>query len=240
MRKIINRIKDAFFTPKAGMFQAYRGISTYVAPTDPELYRSLLPNVFSMPKQPKVFLFVVDYKKVIPWPMSPYLEASVVLASSYRGKEGWHVITMPVTKVVPMKGGRNIGFPKYVADEIRLEKVSKGWCGEERHESVSRLRLDFTPGLTRELKPWEEQMWADPAFFQGSCHLLLPPGEGPEKIRVTFDHRVQPAWSPEMGMVRITVGSEMPWAGLIAETTVAPGAFNTFVGGTNLISERMD
>jgi hypothetical protein len=184
-------------------------------------------------------MFVVDYTKVFPWPIIPYLEASVVLASSYGGQEGWHVLTMPVTEKVPMEAGRAMGFPKYIADEIRLEEAAGHWQGEERHEGASRLRLEFTPGLTRELEPWEKELWDDPSFFRGECHLLFPPAEGPHKVRVTFDHRVPPNWSPVMGMVDIAVHPTMPWAGLLAPGLLAPGTFNRFVGGTNLIAERM-
>jgi hypothetical protein len=222
------------------MFRAYHGIQTCVVPADLELYRSLLPEVFSMPARPVVLLFVVSYTKVVPWPMTPYLETSVVLASSYAEQEGWHVLTMPVTEKVPMEGGRAMGFPKYIADQIRLEETEGGWHGEERHEGASRLRLAFTPGLTRELEGWEQDMWDDPAFFRGECHLLLPPGEGPGKVRVTFDHRVPPHWSPVMGMVRVTVNAEMPWAGLVPPGLSAPGTFNRFAGGTNLVAEGMD
>jgi hypothetical protein len=221
------------------MFREFRGVSTFVEPADVELYRRLLPEVFSMPQQPMVMLFVADYVKVVPWPMTRYQEAAVVLASSYGGEEGWHVLTMPVTKRVALDGGRAMGFPKYVADEIRLEPVGEGWCGEEVHEGQSRLRLEHTPGLTRELVPWEKEIWDDPAFFRGVCHLLLPPGEGPTRIRVGFDHRVPPNWSPVLGMVRVTVGPAMPWAGLIPTDAVAPGTFTRFVGGINLAPERM-
>ena len=239
MRQLFQRLRRAYFTPKKGMFRAYHGINTFVAPADLELYRSLLPEAFSMPEKPQVLLFVVNYTKVVPWPMTPYLEASVVLVSSHAGQEGWHVLTMPVSEQVPMEGGRAMGFPKYVADEIRLDEVGEGWQGEERHEGASRLRLEFTPGLTRELEPWEKEMWDDPAFFRGECHLLLPPGEGPDKMRITFDHRVPPRWAPTMGMVEVTVNSEMPWAGLVPPGTSALGSFNRFVGGTNLVAERM-
>jgi hypothetical protein len=42
-----------------------------------------------------------------------------------------------------------------------------------------------------------------------------------------------------MGMVEVTLHAEMPWAGLLPPGTSTPGTFNRFVGGTNLVPERM-
>ena len=239
MNKLINGLVGAYFTRKAGMFRVYRGISTCLSPSDPALYRSLLPAVFDVPEEPKVMIFVADYEEVAPWPMTRYLEASVALETEYAGESGWYVLTMPVTKKVPLAGGRNIGFPKYMADEIRLEETDGGWRGEEIHDGASRLRLDYTAGVTRELEPWEKAFWDDPAFFKGCCHLLLPPEIGPTKMRIAFDHRVEPEWSPHPGMVGIAIAAEMPWFGLISPMAEAPGVFTRFTGGTNLIAREM-
>lgn len=148
MSQLFYRLRVAYFTPKAGMFRAYHGISTCVAPTDLELYRSLLPEAFSMPQRPKVMLFVIGYTKVVPWPMTRYLETLVFLVSSYGGEGGWYVITMPVTKQLPMQGGRAMGFPKRPSGLVASHgngpsdggaRNAMGWAGAGRHNGARSL-----------------------------------------------------------------------------------------------------
>jgi hypothetical protein len=77
-------------------------------------------------------IFVADYAKIFPWPMARYQEAAVLLKSVWKGDEGWCVITMAVTKWLPMKGGRHLGFPKYIVDEITLTRDGENWKGQAR------------------------------------------------------------------------------------------------------------
>ena len=100
-------------------FQGQRGITAAFAPADVELYRSLLPESFDMPDQPLVAVSVVDYYDVT-LPLTHYHEGFVALQCKYHGRTGWHVVTMPVDDETSKTGGRAIGFPKYVADEIIL------------------------------------------------------------------------------------------------------------------------
>ena len=119
-------------------FRGQRGITAAFVPTDLALYRSLLPAAFDMPESPLVAVAVVNYYDVT-LPLTPYSEGYVVMQCRYQGRTGWYVFTMPVDDETANMGGRALGFPKYVADEIdlaetgrRLER-SRGLPGTRRH-----------------------------------------------------------------------------------------------------------
>ncbi len=218
-----------------GMWQEFPGIYTAMEPADLKLYRELLPDDLDMPDRPIVAFFIVDYVIVVPYPMGPYLEGAVALSCKYKGVEGWHVLTMPVTTKVACKGGRSLGFPKYVADEITLS----GNKGVVRHDGDVRLSLEYTPGLTRALKSYEEEfMGGGVSRFEAQVFQLAPPDVGPALNRITLVPVVPSNWESEQGMVKIHISQADPWAGLIPDGAVSPGLFQTFNGGNNMASEK--
>jgi hypothetical protein len=224
-----------------GMWQEFPGIFTAVEPADLDLYRKLLPENLDMPERPVVALFVVDYVIVVPYPMGPYLEGAVALSCKYKGEDGWHVLTMPVTTKVACEGGRAIGFPKYVADSITLGKAGNGMKGEVRHQGVVRLSLEYTPGLTRKLEPYEEEfMGGGVSRLEEPVFQLAPPDKGPTLNRITLVPVVPANWESEQGMVKIHISPNDPWAGLIPDNAVSPGLFQTFTGGNNMKSEKVN
>lgn len=224
-----------------GMWQEFPGIYTAMEPADLELYRELLPDELDMPDQPVVALFIVDYVIVVPYPMGPYLEGAVALSCKYKGEDGWHVLTMPVTTKVACEGGRAIGFPKYVADEITLFKKGAGMMGEVRHEGVVRLSLEYTKGLSRELEDYEKEfMGGGVSRLEDSVFQLAPPDEGPTLNRILLKPVVPANWESEQGMVNIHISPDDPWAGLVPDGAVSPGLFQTFTGGNNMVSEKVN
>lgn len=93
----MNIIEQLLFQPAKGMFREFSGVKTYLEPRDPALYRSLLPDPFSMPDAPVVMIFVADYVKVVPWPMTRYQEWAVGLKCVVKGEESWCVTNIAVT-----------------------------------------------------------------------------------------------------------------------------------------------
>ncbi len=208
-------------------------------PTDLALYRSLLPEMFSMPEQPMVAIFIVDYTDVAPWPLTPYKEAGIFLKSKYDNEKGWYVKNMPVTKWVSMKGGRYLGFPKYVADEIILQKTPIGWNGQVNHKNITRLSLEFVTGVPVNLTENRKKLMLDTFFMTGAFHLLVPPEGGPKIQKITAEHAVSPKWAtPQLGMVKITIDPEEPWAALFPSQTY--GVFNHYIGGMNMIPHKLN
>ncbi len=235
----MNLFERMVFEPRGGMFREFSGINAFFAPHDVPLYRKLLPSQFGMPDQPVVMFFAADYTKVFPWPITRDQEWAVGLRCIAGSREGWYVTTMPVTKWVPLKGGRYLGFPKYIADSITLEKRGDVWQAEGMYRGSRQVLAEFRPGITRELAAWEKELLDNKAFFNGDACLLVPPGKGPRAQRVQLVHQVPPEWSPEVGMVRIEVVQSEPWAGLVPGGTSFPGKYTHFRGGINLVAEKL-
>jgi hypothetical protein len=224
---------------KRGMFRQFHGIYTLVKPANIELYRSLLPVPLEMPERPLVLIFTVDYVKVYPWPMTRYQEAAISLRCKYNGEEGWHVKTMPVTKWVPNWGGRHLGFPKYVADEITLQATGQGWKGEVKHAGENKINLDFTFGNMRELTADEQAFMKSDAFkMEEPIFLFVPPDKGPTLQKVMLKQTVDPQRIIKQGMMKITIGSKEPWAGLVPAGTMIPGIFLEYNGGAILVPPK--
>ena len=232
---LINRL---LYEPASGQFREYIGLNTFIDPADHDLYKKLIPQPFEMPAQPIVILFAADYLKVSPWPLTRYQEWAVLLKCAWNGVEGWHCITMPVTKWLPMTGGRRLGFPKYVVDSISVMKQGQGWVAQSIFKGKDQLRMEFQPGLTRSLADWETELNSDESFFkQGDAFLLFPPSQGPRTKRIHLNHVVPAQWSPQEGMVQVSVDRQEPWVDLISEGKFYSGSFNHFIGGANLVEQ---
>jgi hypothetical protein len=230
------------------MYRESLGIKTVLEPIDTSLYNSLLPEQSSMPDQPLVFLYIADFVKLVAWPiklvpwrMTRYREQAVFLRCFINGEEGWFCLTMPVTTWPAMALGRYLlGFPKYVADEINLEGLDGGWLGWVKHQGVEKMRLEFEPGLSRDIVPWEERILGSGVFFDDRLFTLYPAEKGPSLKAIWFDQIAPTEWSPILGMVRVAIDPNDPWADLIDSSRSYPGMYNYFVGASSLAAELLD
>ena len=236
----MNIIERMVFEPKGGMFREFMGLTTHFEPKDASMYRRLLPEQFAMPSQPIVAIFLADYLRVFPFPMTRYQEWSVLLKTEWKGESGWYSVTMPVTSWVPMVGGRYLGFPKFVIEEISLKKSGESCSARAIYRGSTQLTLEFHQGLTRPLTSWEKELVENESFFKGNTHQLVPPGRGPRAQKIIIRHVVNPKWSPEAGMIRIESNTSESWKGLIPDIGEFPGTYNHFVGGFNLIAEKLN
>ena len=190
-------------------FLGQRAITTVFPPADVELYRSLLPEAFDMPEQPLVAMSVVDYYDVT-LPLVPYGEGFVALQCEYQGRTGWHVLTMPVDDETSNRGGRSIGFPKYVAGEITLEAQEGGWLGRVVHEGRTVMEIAFTPQAGAE-PVTESSSEGGTAVFQ-----LVPPGEGPAINEVDTVPSGERRTVTTSGSATVRADAGEPWAGLLS------------------------
>jgi hypothetical protein len=235
----MNLIERMIFEPRGGMFREFVGLTTHFEPKDVSLYRNLLPAQFAMPNQPVVAIFLADYIRVFPYPMTRYQEWSALLKTEWRGEAGWYSVTMPVTSWVAMAGGRYLGFPKFIVEEISLEKNRESFSASAKYKDSTQLALEFHRGLTRPLTSWEKELIENESFFKGNTHQLVPPGRGPRAQKIIIRHVVDPKWSPEIGMMRIEVDPGESWKGLVPDAAEFPGTYNHFIGGFNLIAEKL-
>ena len=235
----MNILERMIFEPQGGMYREFEGITTHLEPQDLSLYRKLLPEPFSIPSLPIITIFVADYLRVFPWPSTRYQEWSVLLKSRWKGEEGWYPITMPVTKWMAMVGGRYLGYPKYIADEITLTRNGEIRTAMAKYKGLMQLALEFKPGVSRQLAPWEKQLAENVSFFKGDIHLLVPPGRGPRAQKIVTHDLIEAKWSPQHGMIKIRVDPSESWAGLIPNEGRFPGTYNHFVGGTNIVVVKL-
>jgi hypothetical protein len=236
----MNFFERMIFTLRGGKYREFQGLTTHFEPKDIILYRKLLPEFYTLPDHPIVTIFLADYVHLLPWPLTRYQEWTVQLKSEWNSEEGWYPITMPVSKWLAMNGGRYFGFPKYIADEISLTKINQNYIAYSKYKNKTQLKLEFHPGYTRELTPWEKELAENESFFKGSSHLLVPPGSGPRAQKISLQHVIPPKWSPEHGMVHVQVDPSESWKGLVPDLNEFPGTYNHFVGGYNLIAERLN
>jgi hypothetical protein len=235
----MNKMESMIYESKGGMYREFVGLVTHFEPIDVSLYRKLLPEKFPMPKKPIVGIFFADYLRVSPWPMTRYQEWSVLLKTEWKGEVGWFSVTLPVTKWIPLVGGRHLGFPKYIVKDMTITIMDGGYRAVSRYSNQTQIGLTFSPGISRSLEPWEKSFIEDESFFKGNTQQLVPPGKGPRAQKIIISHVVPPKWSPQQGMIHVEVGPEEIWGGLVPDIGFFPGTYNHFVGGFNLVYELL-
>jgi hypothetical protein len=129
----------------------------------------------------------------------------------------------------------------YVADEIILQETTSGWHGQVNHKKKNRLSLDFIYGVTEELAENRKDFMINTFFMTDAIHVLVPPEEGPTIQKITAQHVVGPQWAtPQLGMVKIAIDPEEPWAGLFPSDITTYGIFNHYIGGMNIIPHKLN
>lgn len=126
-----------------GLFLANHSIFGVFEPSDRDAYLDAITPHFKPSSSPRVQVYVVGFDRVSPWPLTPYLEASVFVSVRHGVMEGWYPLMMPVTGQVARIGGRLRGFPKEMA-EITLTENDDGWVGIVCKGDQTLLRLAVT------------------------------------------------------------------------------------------------
>lgn len=204
-------------------FRASQSIGAMAVPEDLELYRKLLPSQFDMPEMPLVWVGVVDNMEVGPWPLTRYQLGFISLHCSYQGEDGFHPITMPENKWVPVWAGRTMGYPKYIADRVSLERHGDVWRGEVRHKGIPRFVLELSPDKA-EPPTWVAQ-GQHPEL--GPILNLNPPSKGPrvQVVRTVVPEGAEPSQEILEGTATMTIGPNEPSAGLLRPGTRVYGTY---------------
>jgi hypothetical protein len=123
------------------MYKEFDGVMLFYTPKDMTAYRELLPDLFDLPENPLVEVFVIDYYKMAPNTLEPYREAAVFLLAHYKGEEIWHCITMPLTSEKARIGGiRNLGYPKVLA-EVGFDRKEPVFSGSLKTNGIGIMEL---------------------------------------------------------------------------------------------------
>ena len=143
------------------------GVTVFYKPAKIDTYRRLLPNVFDMPAEPLVQVYVYHFSKMASW-FKPYHETAVFLLAKYQGRTIWHCITMPVTTNQSRIGGIRLGYPKVLAD-ITLDHTTSEYRGVLKSRDKTILELSLT-ALANEITVKEKQ-WFDKLKSTGSLNI---------------------------------------------------------------------
>lgn len=101
-----------------------------------------------------------------------------------------------------------LGYPKYVADDITLEKKGGQWIGKVTHQGRDIMSVAFTPGAGASPTALSSEMPL--TMFQ-----LVPPNEGPQLNRVSFGAGAGRTTMRTIGTATITADAGEKWAGLL-------------------------
>jgi hypothetical protein len=210
------------------------GIFTVIRPANIDLYRSLLPEPLTMPKEPVVGVTLLDMNP-LGSSLNRFQEGRVTIkAMCPDGVESWFVISIPVADLLMCYMGVVWGWPKYVADEMSLTRDR----AEVIYEGEVRLSLDFAPGpvdnevALKDLGRVEAGNTVSFHWRQGGACLVRQVGRGGTSPTVLD-------W--QAGTVKVYMRPQDPWAGLIPENSNTPGFYSKFIGGVggNLVWQKV-
>ena len=157
------------------------GHCTIIEPADLDLYESYMYAPLAMPEKPEV---MVSYWDINRGP-APFMEGRVMVkALCPDGIESWLVISVPVPNFHTCLNGNCWGWPKYVCDEMTVEKERS----EAIYEGKVRLSMDFTPGgldeaTVKKLKAQGTEGGNTISFaIDGGTGCLMRQGRGPVDV----------------------------------------------------------
>jgi len=195
------------------MYEEFDGVNFFYIPKDTVIYRELLPEVFDMPDQPLVHVFLVDYYKMAPWALEPYREVAVFLLGKYKGEETWHCITMPVTSDRARIGGiTRLGYPKVMADITfsRNEPIFSGVMKADG-KTILEVTLDTKDHpVTDEEREWFDRLAGIPSlnFLRGKLVNPVPAGRGSKVTMLGLSERYPNLFKVLTGKVTLVTHPE--------------------------------
>ena len=200
------------------------GHCTIIEPADLDLYESFMYAPLAMPEKPEL---MVSYWDINRGP-APFMEGRVMVkALCPDGIESWLVISVPVPNFHTCLNGNCWGWPKYVCDEMTVEKEHS----EAIYEGKVRLSMDFTPGgldeaMIEKLKAQGTEGGNTISFaIDGGGGCLMRQGRGPVDVG---QNTYYAEW--EAGMIKTYMRPEDKCSRLLPENCVTPGFWQWSIG----------
>ena len=200
------------------------GHCTVIEPADLDLYESYMYAPLAMPEKPEA---MVSYWDINRGP-APFMEGRVMVkALCPDGIESWLVISVPVPNFHTSLNGNCWGWPKYVCDEMTVEKDHS----EVIYEGKVRLSMDFTPGgldeaTIKKLKAQGVEGGNTISFaIDGGTGCLMRQGRGPVDVG---QNTYYAEW--EAGMIKTYMRPEDKCSRLLPENCVTPGFWQWTIG----------
>ena len=193
-----------------GLFLADHSVFGVFEPADRDAYLDAVRPHFGPSQSPRVFVYVVSFDEVSPWPLRPYLEAGVFISVRHGPVEGWFPLMMPVTGQVARIGGRRRGFPKEMAN-ISFSETDSGWAGSSRQDGRLLLSVDLSG--SREVG----EEFDDPRshHFGAPIFNLVPPLRGPKVVATTIESIEESKATRLAGEIKVEADPDLPWAPLL-------------------------
>ena len=200
------------------------GHCTVIDPADLDVYESYMYAPLRMPEKPEV---MVSYWDINRGP-APFMEGRVMVkALCPDGIESWLVISVPVPNFHTCLNGNCWGWPKYVRDEMTVEKEHS----EVIYEGKVRLSMVFTPGgldeaTIKKLKAQGTEGGNTISFaIDGGGGCLMRQGRGPVDVG---QNTYYAEW--EAGMIKTFMRPEDKCSRLLPENCVTPGFWQWTIG----------
>ncbi|HKP58572.1 MAG TPA: acetoacetate decarboxylase family protein [Polyangiales bacterium] len=221
----------------SGFYQKFHGLFGCTPPADLALFRKMLPEKFEMPADPQVCFYTIDFEIS---GVGRYHEAAILLPITYKGQSGKYVLTMDLDNRAATTGGRAMGFPKYQG-QVTVERNGNDWTGTASANGKVDLKASYTGQCTKS----DEFLWPD--FINltpipsgtTSSQAFLPPRTG-SALRVPAEFLSDKTFHSLKGSIKLEIGDDLPWNGLVDETKPFPGLWSAFVGGVDLGNQPLD
>lgn len=198
------------------------GLYVALEPADLGLYRALLPENFSMPERPILSLVNLDYNQ--PNPIVRYKEGMVMLnAVAADGKQTWYVHSMPVEDWLMLVMGHDWGFRKDIFDMT----VTREGTTVMRKNGDLYMSLE----LTGDAWPGDADAIMPEGGTGGTNNMSVVYPRDPKMVLQFSSGGEARALDQDRRMVKIAVGGDVDWAGLVPDAAVAPGLYQRSVGG---------
>lgn len=112
--------------------------------TDRAAIARVLPKPLTPAAEPLAFAFVARYPQTNFG--SAYNEGALFVTARFRDRTGGYCLAMPVDDDTALIGGREyFGFPKKMAEEIRLQRIGQTVTGRVVRKGVEILRIELDP-----------------------------------------------------------------------------------------------
>jgi hypothetical protein len=225
-----------------GLYRDFYQLSVFFRPANIHLYRSLLPSCFEVPSEPMVFVKAAANLRLRA-PLGPYKMAHVQILARWEGLSAWYTLTMPETDWLPVEMGNTIGYPKYIADTIRLEASQDRCTAAVVNDGSTLLSVEFHHDSAQ--ASWFERTTSEyplslarkllPPFREKPWFLLMAPEERP-----VGGHTLLLAGSPILtglprvreifGSASLVFHPSCPWQGLLPTPAEMRGILMYFSG----------
>lgn len=200
---------------ETGLYKELNSVYADFSPSDLDAYKRMIPAGFSMPQTPWVRVLVVHWKDVEP-PQTPYRLAQLSILVNKDGADIWHILAMPETDWLVVEAGKQVGFPKMLADVDIKRSFSNEWRVEVRRDGKPLADIAYDPIVIT--KTTDVSLPVNPDAW-----LVLTKDGYQQKSLMT---ELMPPLRQKHGLGWMTIHPQAsPWKELLAQGSRAPAGF---------------